>query len=162
MHFDFTRGKNTFLQIKTFATLWRIYYMPSMKNNCSDNAEMYYWNAVQFGVEVQKQGRMLQRLYSLGFSLSITSMLFTWLQLYKRQYHFQSEGKFWQQPFVSMIGHLYQNQSPCGNPQPLKIFCLHDVIKNVSHVNLSYRIITRLNSFLLNWFKSYHKGVEYV
>lgn len=120
MHFDFTRGKNTFLQIKTFATLWRIYYMPSMKNNCSDNAEMYYWNAVQFGVEVQKQGRMLQRLYSLGFSLSITSMLFTWLQLYKRQYHFQSEGKFWQQPFVSMIGHLYQNQSPCGNPQPLK------------------------------------------
>lgn len=27
--------------------------------------------------------------------------------------------------------------------------CLHDVIKNVSHVNFSYRIITQLNSFLL-------------
>jgi len=78
---------------------FREYISFSSMNNCSAS-KMYYWSPVQFGVRVRIQGKMVQRLCSL----SITSMLFTWL--YKRLYHIQSEGKYGQQPFVSMIGHL--------------------------------------------------------
>ncbi len=46
------------------------------------------------GGVLQIQGRLVQLSCSLGFSLSITSMLFTRLQLYKRPYHFESEGKY--------------------------------------------------------------------